>query len=84
MTTLFSNPLFIEAMADIESLGFRVTEQPVDNCLTYVIVGGRSNARWWLIPLQKGRITASGLARMVELGGTLGKLAAVSRHFFLN
>lgn len=28
----------------------------------YAVVGGRSNARWWLIPLENGRVAASGLA----------------------
>ena len=49
-------------MAEIESLGFHVTESPVLGATPYGIVGGRSNQRWWLIPLTNRRVAVSGMA----------------------
>ncbi len=57
-----THPAFCEAIAEIESLGVRVSDHPVRGAIPYTIIGGRSNARWWLIPLQNNRVTASGLA----------------------
>lgn len=62
MNDLFLHPVFKEAIADIESLGVRVSSEASSNSKPYAVVGGRSNARWWLIPLENGRLTASGLA----------------------
>jgi thiamine kinase-like enzyme len=59
---LFLNPVFKEAVADIEALGLVVTAQPTTNAKPYAVIGGRSNQRWWLVPLENGRVTASGLA----------------------
>lgn len=59
---LFLNPVFKEAIADIESLGLTVSVHPVAQAIPYAVIGGRSNARWWLVPLENGRVTASGLA----------------------
>lgn len=60
--TVTAHSVFREAIADIESLGVRVTDYAVTGAIPYTIVGGRSNARWWLIPLQNRHVTASGLA----------------------
>lgn len=54
-------------MTDIETLGVRVTPDPVAGAMPYAVVGGRSNARWWLIPLESGLVTASGLAMFQPL-----------------
>ena len=62
MTDLFAHPVFKEAIADIESLGVRVSSEASPHSKPYAVIEGRSNARWWLIPLEKGRLTASGLA----------------------
>jgi hypothetical protein len=62
MRDLFTHAVFKEAIADIESLGVRVTAHRAPGAKPYAIVGGRSNARWWLIPLHNGRVAASGLA----------------------
>lgn len=59
---VFSHPVFREAVADIESLGVRVSPHPIPGAKPYAVVGGRSNARWWLVPLENGRVAASGLA----------------------
>lgn len=60
--SLFSNPVFKEAVADIEALGLKVSAHAAADAVPYAVIGGRSNARWWLVPLEKGNITASGLA----------------------
>jgi len=62
MADLFSHPVFRDAIADIESLGVRVSARAGPGATPYAVVGGRSNARWWLIPLESGRVAASGLA----------------------
>lgn len=61
-STLFANPVFQEALAEIEGLGFRVSERPRPGAKPYGVIGGRSNQRWWLIPLDDSRLTISGLA----------------------
>lgn len=67
MRKLFEHPVFLEAIGDIESLGVKVTTQPIPGAAPYAVVGGRSNARWWLIPLETGRQAASGLAMFQPL-----------------
>lgn len=62
MSDLFQHPVFKEAVADIESLGLRVSMHPSANAVPYTVIGGRSNARWWLLPLCNRHVTASGLA----------------------
>ncbi|KJS28792.1 MAG: hypothetical protein VR64_22895 [Desulfatitalea sp. BRH_c12] len=59
---LFIHPVFREAIDDLKSQGLRVMAQPAPGAQAYAIVGGRSNARWWLVPLQNRRVTASGMA----------------------
>jgi hypothetical protein len=60
--SLFAHPVFREAMADLAMLGVRVSAQREHGAKEYAVVGGRSNARWWLIPLESGSVAASGLA----------------------
>jgi hypothetical protein len=43
-------------------LGSRVSAHHEEGSLVYAVIGGRSNARWWLIPLQNRHVAASGLA----------------------
>jgi hypothetical protein len=58
----FTNSVFKEAITDMASQGLRVSENPGVGSLPYAVIGGRSNARWWLIPLQNRHVAASGLA----------------------
>lgn len=62
MTELFSDPVFQRAVAEIETLGGRVTAQAGPELQAYVVVGGRSNPRWWLIPLTNRHVAVSGMA----------------------
>lgn len=61
-SALFANPVFQEALTEIEGLGFRVSEKPRPEAKPYGVIGGRSNQRWWLVPLDDSRLTISGLA----------------------
>lgn len=56
------HPAFAQAVTEIESLGFRVSETLQPGSIPYAVIGGRSNARWWLVPLSHRRVTVSGLA----------------------
>jgi hypothetical protein len=58
----FAHPVFRAARAEIESLGFHVSEEPSPGSGPYAVIGGRSNARWWFIPLGDRRTTVAGLA----------------------
>jgi hypothetical protein len=62
MTDLFTHPVFSSAIADLLSQGVRVSAQPSQGAAAYAIVSARSNARWWLVPLENGRVAAAGLA----------------------
>jgi hypothetical protein len=62
MSVFFTHPVFQSALADIESLGLKIHQHPMPGAKPYAVVGGRSNARWWLIPLESGSVAASGLA----------------------
>jgi hypothetical protein len=61
-TSLFLNPIFTEALSEIEALGVRVSARPQTGAIPYAIVGGRSNQRWWLIPLANRQVAVSGWA----------------------
>lgn len=50
------------AMAEIESLGFEICERPLPGSIPYAIFQGRSNSRWWLIPIPNRHVATSGLA----------------------
>ena len=62
MPDIFQHAVFKEAMADIEALGIQVSADPGENAVPYAVIGGRSNARWWLLPLNNRHVTVSGLA----------------------
>jgi len=62
MKDFLLHPVFKDAMADIATLGVHVHQHPTAGAKPYAVVGGRSNARWWLIPLENRRVAASGLA----------------------
>lgn len=62
MTDLFSNPVFCAAVEDIESLDVRVSQHNSQGAKPYAVVGGRSNSRWWLIPLDNRHVATSGFA----------------------
>ena len=59
---LFANPIFKLFIEEIEILGFKVSDSPRTGFLTYVVVEGRSNMRWWLLPLTNRFVTKSSLA----------------------
>src|SRR3990172_4599271 len=77
---LLENPVLQSARRDIEELGFRFSVVPVPDSSPYAIIGGRSNARWWLIPLNTQRIAISGLAlfQPVIISARLLKRAAIT------
>jgi hypothetical protein len=56
------HPIMSQACADIEALGVRVSDAPVPGAPRYLPLGGRSNPRWWLIPLVSRRSAASSFA----------------------
>jgi len=57
-----THPAFAQAVTEIESLGFRVSENPGPDSIPYTVIGGRSNARWWLVPLANRKVAMSGMA----------------------
>ena len=62
MKKIFEQPVFKNVVADLATLEVSLSAEPLPGTNAYVIVGGRSNARWWLLPLNNGRVTASGFA----------------------
>ncbi len=60
--SLITNPPFAQAITEIESLGLHIAESPAPGAIPYSIVGGRSNQRWWLLPLTNHRVAVSGMA----------------------
>lgn len=59
---LFDSDTFSRSRVEIESLGFSISSSPSPNSRPYAVIGGRSNARWWFIPLANRFVTTSGLA----------------------
>lgn len=59
---IFSDPIFLEAISEIKALGLQVSDLPTPGATSYGIVGGRSNSRWWLIPLTNRHVATSGMA----------------------
>jgi hypothetical protein len=57
-----SHPTLSRACEDIAALGVRVSDEPQPGAARYLLLGGRSNARWWLIPLVTRASAASGFA----------------------
>lgn len=54
--------VFKDAMADLEALGLHVSPHASANAIPYAVIGGRSNARWWLLPLTNRDVAVGGLA----------------------
>lgn len=61
-TKFFENESFKRSREEIEALGFTISSTPSSDTLPYSVIGGRSNPRWWLIPLCNRHVTVSGLA----------------------
>jgi hypothetical protein len=74
------HPVFSDAVLDLASLGVHVEPCPSAGARRYAIISGRSNARWWLIPLASSGATASGLAlfQPLLLSARLLKAAAIA------
>jgi hypothetical protein len=49
-------------LQDLAAIGVEVSPVPVRGAAPYALIGARSNARWWLVPLETGKLAASGLA----------------------
>lgn len=83
-STVFTNPVFCRAAEDIQALGVRINDAPHPEAIPYGIVGGRSNSRWWLIPLTNRHIAASGMAMFQPIlpSARLMKHAAVGASRF--
>jgi hypothetical protein len=60
--SLFENDIFNCSRAEMEALGFTISDRPSNGSQPYAVIGGRSNARWWLIPLANRHVATSGLA----------------------
>ena len=58
--SILYNRVFRNFLKEIQSLGFIVSDEECHGFLPYGIVRGRSNQRWWLVPLKNHNITKSG------------------------
>jgi aminoglycoside phosphotransferase (APT) family kinase protein len=67
VAAFFGHPTFQHARAEIEALGFALSDRAFPGSAPYAVVGGRSNARWWLVPLEGRRATVGGLAMFQPL-----------------
>jgi len=74
----FLNPVFNKAVADIEALGLIVSAVPSVNAIPYAVIGGRTNSRWWLVPLENNRVTVSGFALFQPLLASAKCMKAVA------
>lgn len=76
---MIEHPAFQESLSELTCIGFEVCDANELGAVVYAIVGGRSNARWWLIPLTNRRVTAAGfsLFQPVLLSAKLMKWATV-------
>lgn len=59
---LFDDEIFKRSLVEIEALGFTISEHPTSASTPYGVIGGRSNQRWWLIPLANRSVAISGMA----------------------
>jgi hypothetical protein len=86
------HPTLSRACADIAALGLRLSDEPLAGAVRYLLLGGRSNARWWLIPLVTRRSAASGFAlfqpqlpsarvlKSLAVAATVGALPLMARR----
>ena len=74
------NPIFQSARQEIEALGFRFSDVSLPDTIPYAVIGGRSNVRWWLVPLINHKVTISGMAlfQPVITSARLRKMAAIA------
>jgi len=56
------NKVFRDAVAELESLGFRVSQSAHFGARAYAVIPARSNERWWLIPLASRALFNNGMA----------------------
>ena len=56
------NEIFKSSLAEIEALGFTISEHPTQGSSPYGVISGRSNQRWWLIPLTNHHVATTGMA----------------------
>jgi hypothetical protein len=75
-----AHPSFQRACSELGALGFSLSERPFPGSRPYAVIGGRSNPRWWLVPLDDRRVTAAGLAlfQPVLAAARFAKAAALS------
>ena len=59
---LLANPIFSQALTEIKALGLHISDSPQPGSTPYLVIGGRSNQRWWLIPLANRKVATSGMA----------------------
>jgi hypothetical protein len=71
---------FKSALDEMRALGVAVSTTPRTTSTPYAVIGGRSNARWWLLPLDNGKLIASSLAlfQPVLPSAALMKRAAIA------
>ena len=62
MNKTYLHKSFQNSLEEIKALGINRATSNDPFALAYAVVGGRSNLRWWLIPLKNRRATVSGLA----------------------
>lgn len=62
VTVTHSNPTFAAARDDLVGLGFEVALAPTSSTRPFAVIAGRTNARWWLLPVESGALLRSGLA----------------------
>lgn len=69
---LFADPVFQSFVGEAEALGWRLSAGPQPGSEPYMVIGGRSNRRWWLLPLANRRVTESGMAMFQPARATSG------------
>ena len=62
MGHLPDHSVFREAISDLACLGIRIEAETSANAKPYAVISGRSNARWWLVPMESWELTTIGLA----------------------
>lgn len=60
--SVMATPVFARARAEIEALGLHISDRPHAGSTPYLVIGGRSNQRWWLIPCTNRKVAVSGMA----------------------
>lgn len=78
--SLLTTPVFARACAEIEALGLHVSDHHHAGSMPYLVIGGRSNQRWWLIPRANRNLATNGMAlfQPVLASAKIIKAAAVA------